>query len=251
MGYDGGQEVACSAPAMPGTQAVSGERALWDVLNEMGLLEWQGQLNAVGLTTLAAFKMVEEGDLPDGIPRLVRRQIETRAMEMRSKSGRSSEAAPGPAHNNPSSNVINVTVKVITENRSLNLTASPNETMAAFKSRLPPCVPRPHKINFNSLPVEDHTLLCDANITDGALLFLIPTKTGPVPLYVKTPDGAVLSVTCSLHDTVATLKSAVAKEKDCRPSEVCLYYKGQELYTPSKVLYELDCHEGAVFILQD
>eukprot|EP01064_Diplonema_japonicum_P033151 TRINITY_DN646_c6_g1_i1.p1 TRINITY_DN646_c6_g1~~TRINITY_DN646_c6_g1_i1.p1 ORF type:complete len:263 (+),score=77.01 TRINITY_DN646_c6_g1_i1:40-789(+) len=247
MGYDCGETAMSSAPAMPaGLQATSGDKGLWDVLNEMGLLEWQGRLNAEGVMTLAAFKIIEEGDLPEDIPRLVRKQIYKRAKDM--KDIRESANVNQRLAFSSSDTTMKLTVKIISENRSIEVHAVPNETMGIVKTRFPQSVPRPNKINYNSLPVEDHTLLCDANIIDGATLFLIPTKTGPVTLYVKSQDGAVCSVSLALHETVSALKIAVAKEKNCKPSEVLLSYKETELFTPGAVLYELGVHEGAVFI---
>eukprot|EP00659_Diplonema_papillatum_P002953 gene2953-4644_t len=224
------------------------ELALETELGAMGLLSWAADLAKNGMVTVAALKLAEElDDLPDSMPKLAKKQLLKRAEHLRQSEGQS--RCPIASSPVPVGDQIEVTVRIVSENKSFKISAYASEKMGSVRTRFPSFVPVPSKVCFDGTSVDDHVMLTDANIVQGSTLFLIPTKTGPVCLYAKTSSGTVFTVDLPLYETVGALRGAISIERKCPAPLVRMMFKSRELTDDSIVLQTMDVAENSCFRL--
>eukprot|EP01061_Rhynchopus_euleeides_P013919 TRINITY_DN24183_c0_g1_i1.p1 TRINITY_DN24183_c0_g1~~TRINITY_DN24183_c0_g1_i1.p1 ORF type:complete len:253 (+),score=26.85 TRINITY_DN24183_c0_g1_i1:66-824(+) len=219
---------SASSPASPLDWNVNAE------LEKMGLVQWASQLASGGLTTMAAFRLVEhDDDLPVNVPPLVRKQIVQRASQLRESYGSAAE--------------VTVHFKVISENRSFDLEVDASETLEHVRARFPPDVPKPNKVCFDGLQLEEGVRLAFGNVVQGSTLFIIPTSGGPMSIYVKTPSGSVCSISACPSTSFGSFASSVAASRKCHVSMVQLTFHGTPILDPNVPLGALGVTDGSVF----
>ena len=201
-------------------------------LIKLGLQQWAGALAAEGLTNMSAFCMVEgEDDLPASMPRLAKRQLVKRAGEL------SAQRAT----------LITVHFKVVTEGRSFDLELSAQETLSMVRARFPVDIPRPNKVCFEGVNLEDADILSRSNVVQGSVLHVIPVSGGPMNIYVKTPSGSVANISAPACTPLGVFELSVANARRCHVSQVQLSFNGMPLHDKNITLAGLGVTDGAIF----
>ena len=219
--------MAMHAYAAPATDELSTEFA------RLGLQAWQAACHGVGLTSMASLALVEDtADLEvPGMPVLVKKQLVKRAAELRELHAQ----------------LMEVEFKVISEARCFTLSVGGHETVEDVRRRFPADVPTPHKLTTGyGTALEDRDTFAKVNVVNKSVLFVIPTSGGPPSFYVKTPAGAVVSVTMCLSCTIFDLIQEISSQKKCPPTGIALEYQGRALL-PHECLVQVGAHEGCVF----